>query len=150
MKYLLLLLTSVLSIAASQRVINWMKFPSHHSSPSKQFYLELEFNNPSVWVSNWGDIDSQGRIDITTTSNPNAIVIQALYTAGHAYTIDMNSIFDLNTISVFIDGVELVDFNNHSKMQFEYSKDLNNWNTVTVPVDTGNYFLRIKSAEKIN
>ena len=64
MKYFLFILTSALSITASQRVVNWMKFPSHHSSPNKQFYLELEFNNPSVWVSNWGDIDSQGRIDI--------------------------------------------------------------------------------------
>ena len=124
-----------------------MELPYHHLSPSKQFYLELEFNNPSVWVSNWGEIDSQGHIDITTTSDPNAIVIQVLYTAGHAYTIDTDSIFDLNTISIFVDGVELVDFNNLTKVEFEYSKDLSNWNTVTIPVDTGSYFLRIKGTK---
>ena len=147
MKYFLLLLMSALSIAASPRVVNWMQLPFHHLSPSKQFYLELEFNNPSVWVSDWGEIDSQGRIDITTISDPNAIVIQVLYTAGYAYTIDMDSIFDLNTISIFVDGVELVDFNNRSKIEFEYSKDLNDWNTVIVPVDTGSYFLRIKGKD---
>ena len=147
MRYFLLLLSMTLCVAASQRVVNWMELPSHHLSPIKQFYLELEFHNPSVWVSDWGEIDSQGRIDITTTSDPSAIVIQVLYTAGHAYTVDMDSIFDSNTISIFVDGVELVDFNNPNKIEFEYSKDLNNWNTVTVPVDTGSYFLRIKDTK---
>ena len=147
MRYFLLLLSMTLCVAASQRVVNWMELPSHHLSPIKQFYLELEFHNPSVWVSDWGEIDSQGRIDITTTSDPSAIVIQVLYTAGYAYTVDMDSIFDSNTISIFVDGVELVDFNNPNKIEFEYSKDLNNWNTVTVPVDTGSYFLRIKDTK---
>ena len=147
MRFLFLLLTSVLSISASQRVVNWMELPYHHSSPSKQFYLELEFHNPSVWVSNWGEVDSQGRINITTTSDPNAIAIQVLYTAGHAYTVDVNSIFELNTITIFVDDVELVDFNKQSKIEFEYSKDLNDWNTMTVPIDTGSYFLRIKDAK---
>lgn len=147
MRYFLILLSLTLSVAASQRVVNWMELPSHHLSPIKQFYLELEFHNPSIWVSDWGEIDSQGRIDITTTSDPNAIVIQVLYTAGYAYTIDMDSIFDSNTISIFVDGVELVDFNNTNKIEFEYSQDLNNWNTVTVPVDTGSYFLRIKDTK---
>ena len=147
MRYFLLLLSMTLYVAASQRVVNWMELPSHHLSPIKQFYLELEFHNPSVWVSDWGEIDSQGRIDITTTSDPSAIVIQVLYTAGYAYTVDMDSIFDSNTISIFVDGVELVDFNNPNKIEFEYSKDLNNWNTVTVPVDTGSYFLRIKDTK---
>ena len=147
MRYFLILLSSALSVAASQRVVNWMELPYHHLSPSKQFYLELELHNPSVWVSDWGEIDSQGRIDITTSSDPSAVVIQVLYTAGYAYTIDMDSIFDSNTISIFVDGVELVDFNNLGKVVFEYSKDLNNWNTVTIPVDTGSYFLRIKSAK---
>ena len=147
MRYFLLLLSMTLCVAASQRVVNWMELPSHHLSPIKQFYLELEFHNPSVWVSDWGEIDSQGRIDITTTSDPSSIVIQVLYTAGYAYTVDMDSIFDSNTISIFVDGVELVDFNNPNKIEFEYSKDLNNWNTVTVPVDTGSYFLRIKDTK---
>ena len=147
MRYFLILLSSALSVAASQRVVNWMELPYHHLSPSKQFYLELELHNPSVWVSDWGEIDSQGRIDITTTSDPNAIVIQVLYTAGHAYTVNMDSIFDLNTISIFVDGIELADFNSPSKIEFEYSKDLNDWNTMTVPVDAGSYFLRIKGTK---
>ena len=145
MKYFILLLISVLSITATQRVVNWMKLPSHSSSPHKQFYLELEFHNPSLWVSDWGDIDSQGRIDITTTSDPNAIVIQALYTAGYAYTVEMDSTFDIETLSIFVNGEELVDFGDKGKVEFEYSRNLSDWKTVTVPVDTGSYFLRIKN-----
>lgn len=124
-----------------------MEFPSHPSSPYKQFYLELEFHNPSIWVSDWGTINSDGRIDITTTNDPDAIVIQALYTAGFAYTVDMDSSFGIENLSIFIDDTELVDFGNSRKVEFEYSKNLNDWQTVTVPVDTGNYFLRIKNTD---
>ena len=145
MKYFILLLISVLSITATQRVVNWMKLPSHSSSPHKQFYLELEFHNPSVWVSDWGAINPDGRIDITTTNDPNAIVIQALYTAGYAYTVEMDSTFDIETLSIFVNGDELVDFQDNGKVEFEYSRNLSDWKTVTVPVDTGSYFLRIKS-----
>ena len=135
----------MLAATANQRVVNWMKLPSHPSSSHKQFYLELEFHNPSVWVSDWGEIDSQGRIDITTTNDPNAIVIQALYTAGYAYTVEMDSTFDIETLSIFVNGAELVDFNKRGKIEFEYSRNLIDWKTVTVPVDTGSYFLRIKN-----
>lgn len=145
MKYTLILLLSVISAFASPRIVNWMELPSHSFSPHKQFYLELEFHNPSVWVSSWGDIDLQGRIDITTTSDQNAIVIQALYTAGYAYTVDMESNFDIETISIFVNGVELVDFGDKGKVEFEYSRNLSDWKTITVPVDTGSYFLRIKN-----
>ena len=145
MKYILLLLISVLAATANQRVVNWMELPSHPSSSDKQFYLELEFHNPSVWVSDWGEIDPQGRIDIATTSDPDAIVIQALYTAGYAYTVNMDSPFGIDTLSIFVNGVELVDFNKRDKIEFEYSRDLSDWKTVTVPVDTGSYFLRIKN-----
>lgn len=147
MKYLLLLLAPLLTLTANPRVVNWMKFPSHPSSPHKQFYLELEFHNPSVWVSDWGTINEEGRIDITTTSDPNAIVIQALYTAGYGYTAEMDSPFGIENLSIFIDGTEFVDFENKRKVEFEYSKNLNDWQTVTVPVDTGNYFLRIKDSD---
>ncbi|MFL2848433.1 MAG: hypothetical protein ACJZ9B_05640 [Coraliomargaritaceae bacterium] len=147
MKYLLLFLISSLAIIASPRVVNWMEFPSHPSSPHKQFYLELEFHNPSIWVSDWGTINEDGRIDITTTSDPNAIVIQALYNAGYAYTSAMDANFGIGNLSIFIDGIELVDFENSRKVEFEYSKNLNEWKTVTVPVDSGNYFLRIKNSD---
>ena len=122
-----------------------MEFPSHPFSPHKQFYLELEFHNPSIWVTNWGTISEDGRIEITTTNDPDAIVIQALYTAGHAYTSDMDSSFGIENISTFIDNKELVNFVNADTIEFEYSKNLSDWQSVTVPVDTGNYFLRIKS-----
>jgi hypothetical protein len=122
-----------------------MEFPSHPSSPHKQFYLELEFNNPSIWVSDWGTINEDGRIDVTTTSDPDAIVIQSLYTAGYAYTTAMDSNYEIENLSIFIDGNELADFENNRKVEFEYSKNLSDWQTVTVPVDTGNYFLRIKN-----
>jgi hypothetical protein len=122
-----------------------MGFPSHPSSPHKQFYLELEFNNPSIWVSDWGTINEDGRIDITTTSDPDAIVIQALYTVGYAYTTNMYSNYEIENLSIFIDGNELADFVNNRKVEFEYSKNLSDWQTVTVPVDAGNYFLRIKN-----
>ena len=145
MKYTLLLLISVLNVTATQRVVNWMELPSHPSSSHKQFYLELEFHNPSVWVSNWGEINSQGHIDITTTSDPNAIVTQVLYTAGYAYTTDMNSAHNIETLSIFVNGDELVDFQDNGKVEFEYSRNLRDWKTVTVPVDAGNYFLRIKN-----
>ena len=145
MKDNLILLLSAVSAFATPRIVNWMELPSHSYSPHKQFYLELEFHNPSVWVSNWGEIDSQGRIDITTTSDPNAIVIQALYTAGYAYTVEMDSTFDIETLSIFVNGDELVDFQDNGKVEFEYSRNLSDWKTVTVPVDTGNYFLRIKN-----
>lgn len=147
MQYILLFLTSALILTANPRVVNWMEFPSHPSSPYKQFYLELEFHNPSIWVSDWGTINSDGRIDITTTNDPDAIVIQALYTAGFAYTVDMDSSFGIENLSIFIDDTELVDFGNSRKVEFEYSKNLNDWQTVTVPVDTGNYFLRIKNTD---
>ena len=147
MKYLLLFLISSLVIIASPRVVNWMEFPSHPSSPHKQFYLELEFHNPSIWVSDWGTINEDGRIDITTTSDPNAIVIQALYTAGYAYTSVMVANFGIENLSIFIDGIKLVDFESSRKVEFEYSKNLNEWKTVTVPVDSGNYFLRIKNSD---
>ena len=124
-----------------------MEFPSHPSSPHKQFYLEIEFHNPSIWVSDWGSISEDGRIDITTTSDPNAIVIQATYTAGYAYTADMETPFGIENLSIFIDGDELVDFSISEKVEFEYSKNLSEWKIVTVPVDTGNYFLRIKSTD---
>ena len=124
-----------------------MEFPSHPSSPHKQFYLELEFYNPSIWVSDWGTINEDGRIDIITTSNPDAIVIQALYTAGYAYTTAMDANFGIENLSIFIDGRELVNFESSIKVEFEYSKNLNDWQTVTVPVDTGNYFLRIKNSD---
>lgn len=145
MKYLLLFLIPSLVLIASPRVVNWMEFPSHPSSPHKQFYLELEFNNPSIWVSDWGTINEDGRIDVTTTSDPDAIVIQALYTAGYAYTTAMDSNYEIENLSIFIDGNELADFENNRKVEFEYSKNLSDWQTVTVPVDTGNYFLRIKN-----
>ena len=145
MKYLIFLLISGLSITASQRVVNWMELPAHPSSSHKQFYLELEFHNPSVWVSNWGEINPQGRIDITTTNDPNAIVIQALYTAGYAYTVEMESDFNTETLSIFVNGSELVDFGDEGKVEFEYSRNLSEWKTVTIPVDTGGYFLRIKN-----
>lgn len=147
MQYLLLFLTSALILTANPRVVNWMEFPSHPSSPYKQFYLELEFHNPSIWVSDWGTINSDGRIDITTTNDPDAIVIQALYTAGFAYTVDMDSSFGIENLSIFIDDTELVDFGNSRKVEFEYSKNLNDWQTVTIPADTGNYFLRIKNTD---
>ena len=124
-----------------------MEFPSHPSSPHKQFYLELEFHNPSIWVSDWGTISEGGRIDITTTSDPDAFVIQALYSAGYAYTTDMNTPFGIENLSIFIDGTELVDFGTAETVEFEYSKNLSDWQSVTVPVDTGNYFLRIKNTE---
>ena len=147
MHYLLLFLTPILILSANPRVVNWMEFPSHPSSPQKQFYLELEFHNPSIWVSDWGTISEDGRIDITTTSDPDAFVIQALYSAGYAYTADMDTPFGVENLSIFIDGTELVDFRTAETVEFEYSKNLSDWQSVTVPVDTGNYFLRIKSAE---
>ena len=124
-----------------------MELPSHPSSPYKQFYLELEFHNPSIWVSNWGTISENGRIDITTTSDLDNFVIQALYSAGYAYTADMNTPFGIESLSIFIDGTELVDFGTAETVEFEYSKNLRDWQSVTVPVDTGNYFLRIKSTD---
>ncbi len=145
MKYTLLLLYSTLSLTATQRIVNWMELPSHISSPHKQFYLELEFHNPSVWVSDWGVINPDGRINITTTSDPNAIVTQVLYTAGYAYTTDMNSTHNIETLSIFLNGEKLVDFEDNAKVEFEYSRNLSDWKTVTVPVNTGNYFLRIKN-----
>ena len=147
MHYLLLFLTPILIISANHRLVNCMEFPSHPSSPHKQFYLEIEFHNPSIWVSDWGSISEDGRIDITTTSDPNAIVIQATYTAGYAYTADMETPFGIENLSIFIDGDELVDFSTSEKVEFEYSKNLSEWKIVTVPVDTGNYFLRIKSTD---
>ena len=147
MHYLLLFLSSILILSANPRVVNWMEFPSHPSSPHKQFYLELEFHNPSIWVSDWGMISEDGRIDITTTSDPDAIVIQALYSAGYAYIADMDTPFGIENLSIFIDGTELVDFGTAEIVEFEYSKNLSDWQSVTVPVDTGNYFLRIKSTE---
>ena len=147
MHYLLLILTSALILTANPRVVNWMEFPLHPSSPNKQFYLELEFQNPSIWVSDWGTISEDGRIEITTTSDLDAIVIQALYTAGYAYTADMDTPFGIENLSIFIDGTELVDFVNNRKVEFEYSKNLSDWQSVTVPVDTGNYFLRIKNTD---
>ena len=42
-------LTPILILSANPRVVNWMEFPSHPSSSYKQFYLELEFHNPSIW-----------------------------------------------------------------------------------------------------
>ena len=147
MHYLLLFLTPILILSANPKVVNWMEFPSHPSSPQKQFYLELEFHNPSIWVSDWGTISEDGRIDITTTSDPDAFVIQALYSAGYAYTADMDTPFGVENLSIFIDGTELVDFGTAEKVEFEYSKNLSDWQSVTVPVDTGNYFLRIKSTE---
>jgi|GEM_PF-6252147 len=146
MRITLLLLTSWLTLSATPRVVNWMEFPSHPSSPTQQFYLELEFHNPSVWVSSWGTINAEGRIDITTTSDLNAIVIQALYTAGHAFTTtNESSGHTIDAITIFIDGEEVVDFGDPRKVEFEYSKNLSDWKTVTVPVDAGNYFLRIKN-----
>ena len=145
MKYTLIFLLSAIGAFATPRIVNWMELPYHSASPHKQFYLELEFHNPSLWVSDWGDIDSQGRIDITTTSDPNAIVIQALYTAGYAYTVEMDSTFDIETLSLFVNGEELVDFGDEGKVEFEYSRNLSDWKTVTVPVNTGSYFLRIKN-----
>ena len=147
MHYLLLFLTPILILSANPKVVNWMEFPSHPSSQQKQFYLELEFHNPSIWVSDWGTISEDGRIDITTTSDPDAFVIQALYSAGYAYTADMDTPFGVENLSIFIDGTELVDFGTAEKVEFEYSKNLSDWQSVTVPVDTGNYFLRIKSTE---
>ena len=147
MHYFLLFLTPILILSANPRVVNWMEFPSHPSSPHKQFYLELEFHNPSIWVSDWGTINEGGRIDITTTSNPDAFVIQALYSAGYAYTTDTNNLFGIENLTIFIDGTELVDFGTAETVEFEYSKNLSDWQSVTVPVDTGNYFLRIKNAE---
>ena len=147
MYYLLLFFTPILILLANPRVVNLMEFPSHPYSSHKQFYLELEFHNPSIWVSDWGDISEDGRINITTTSDPNAFVIQALYTAGYAYTIDMNTLLGIENLTIFIDGIELVDFGTAEKVEFEYSKNLIDWQSVTVPVDTGNYFLRIKNIE---
>ena len=147
MHYLLLFLTPILILSANPRVVNWMEFPSHPSSPEKQFYLELEFHNPSIWVSDWGTISEDGRIDITTTSDPDAFVIQVLYSAGYAYTADIDTPFGIENLSIFIDGTELVDFGTAETVEFEYSKNLSDWQSVTVPVDTGNYFLRIKSTE---
>ena len=147
MQYLLLFLTPILILSANPRVVNLMEFPSHPSSPHKQFYLELEFHNPSIWVSNWGSISEDGRIDITTTSDPDAIVIQATYTAGYAYTADMETPFGIENLSIFIDGNQLVDFLTTETVEFEYSKNLSDWKSVTVPVDSGNYFLRIKNTD---
>ena len=124
-----------------------MELPSHPYSPHKQFYLELEFHNPSIWVSDWGTISESGRIDITTTSDTDAFFIQALYSAGYAYTADMDTLFGIENLSIFIDGNELVDFATDETIEFEYSKNLSDWQSVTVPVDAGNYFLRIKSTE---
>ena len=145
MHYFLLFLTSVLTISATPRVVNWMELPSHPLSPHKQFYIELEFHNPSIWVSDWGTINENGSIQITTTSDPDALVVQALYTAGYAYTADISTSFGIDNLSIFINGNELVDFTNAETIEFEYSKNLSDWHSVTVPVDTGNYFLRIKS-----
>ena len=147
MHYVLLFLSPLLILTANPRVVNWMEFPSHPSSPHKQFYLELEFHNPSIWVSDWGTISESGRIDITTTSDPDAIVIQALYSAGYAYTTDMNALFGIENLTIFIDGTELVDFGTAETVEFEYSKNLSDWQSVTIPVDTGNYFLRIKNTK---
>ena len=147
MHHILLFLTSILILNANPRVVCWMEFPFHHLSPHKQFYLELEFHNPSIWVSDWGEISNDGRIDITTTTDLDAIVIQALYTAGYAYTADMNTSFGIENISIYIDGNKLVDFATTETIEFEYSKNLSNWQSVTVPVDNGNYFLRIKSSD---
>ena len=147
MHHILLFLTSILILNANPRVVCWMEFPSHHFSPHKQFYLELEFHNPSIWVSDWGEISNEGRIDITTTTDLDAIVIQALYTAGYAYTADMNTSFGIENISIYIDGNKLVDFATTETIEFEYSKNLSNWQSVSIPVDNGNYFLRIKSSD---
>ena len=147
MHYLLLFLTPILILSANPRVVNWMEFPSHPSSTQKQFYLELEFHNPSIWVSDWGTISEDGRIDIATMSDPDTFVIQALYSAGYAYTADMDTPFGIENLSIFIDGTELVNFRTAETVEFEYSKNLSDWQSVTVPVDTGNYFLRIKSTE---
>ena len=147
MHYLLLFFTPILILSANPRVVNWMELPSHTSSPHKQFYLELEFHNPSIWVSDWGMINEGGHINITTTSDPDAFVIQALYKAGHAYTTDMSSSLGIENISVFIDGNELVDFENTKSIEFEYSQNLVDWHSFTVPVDRGNYFVRIKRNE---
>ena len=57
----------------------------------------------------------------------------------------MDSTFDIETLSLFVNGEELVDFGDEGKVEFEYSRNLSDWKTVTVPVDTGSYFLRIKS-----
>jgi hypothetical protein len=57
----------------------------------------------------------------------------------------MDSNYEIENLSIFIDGNELADFENNRKVEFEYSKNLSDWQTVTVPVDTGNYFLRIKN-----
>lgn len=147
MKQLILFLTPVLILTASPRVVNWMEFPSHPSSPHKQFYIELEFHNPSTWVSDWGMISDDGQINITTVTDPNLIVIQSLYTAGYAYTADMDTSFGIENLSIFIDGDELVDFVTAETVEFEYSKNLSDWQSFTVPVDTGNYFFRIKSTD---
>ena len=147
MYYLLLFFTPILILLANPRVVNLMEFPSHPSSPHKQFHLELEFHNPSIWVSDWGMISEDGRIDITTTSDPDAIVVQALYSAGYAYIADMDTSFGIRNLSIFIDGTELVDFGTAETVEFEYSKNLSDWQSVTVPVDMGNYFLRIKNTD---
>ena len=147
MRYILLFLISVLILKATPRVVNWMELPSHAFSPQKQFYLELEFHNPSIWVSDWGTISEDGHINITTTNNPDAFVIQALYTAGYAYTADMDSTFGIENLSIFIDNNELINFATAETIEFEYSNDLSDWQSVTIPVDTGNYFLRIKSTD---
>ena len=143
MRFTILFFTLLTSLTASPRVINWMQFPFHPSSPSKQFYLELEFHNPSIWVSDWGSIASDGSIHITTTSDPDAIVTQVLYTAGRAYTAPIHT--SIESISIFINGVALADFQTQNKVEFEYSNDLNSWQKMTVPVDSGAYFIRIKN-----
>ena len=59
----------------------------------------------------------------------------------------MNSLFGIENLTIFIDGTELVDFRTAETVKFEYSKNLSDWQSVTVPVDTGNYFLRIKNTD---
>ena len=144
-KILLLMLLSTSCLLASPNVVNWMQFPFHANSPEKQVYLELEFNNPSVWVSDWGTVDENGRIDISTTNDTEAIVPQVLYNAGHAYTISMQTNFE--NISIFVDGIEIVNLTNQKSVEFEYSRDLNNWQKMTLPIDSGNYFIRVNAID---
>jgi hypothetical protein len=122
-----------------------MQFPAHANSPEKQFYLELEFHSPSVWVSDWGSVDENGRIDIYTSNDTEAIVPQVLYNAGHAYTVSMQT--DFENISIFVDGIEIVNLTNQKNVEFEYSRDLNSWQKMTIPIDSGNYFIRVNGID---
>ena len=144
-KTFLIIFILVAKLQALPNVVNWMQFPFHANSPSKQFYLELEFHNPSVWVSDWGSVDENGRINIITQNNPEAIVPQVLYNAGHAYTVGIE--INLENISIFVDGVEIINLTNQKNVEFEYSRDLNKWQKMTLPIKPRNYFIRINTIE---